>query len=908
MAPLSNCLMFVTFNDPVRIELLIEEKRDELFQKLTRKVLPDSFNYSLHDDTPFHSPPDLSEQMITDPFKDDPMESDHNPESPLPPTQQMDVDESSYSVTKSFLTIDKLERIFKVVTGSTEQYYFAFELEGFIVCPTFLAGLFGLTDFACLYVRNDFDFYYIFLEKNSDDPASCFFVDTASFLGDYLFKKPTDKIFLLNFKNKDINCFIQDDDFVRKHPKVGLKERDAFLDSHSTHMMCSDLEPNYWYVPRELKEEFLLNYGTLFTPFEMGKTALVYKDCLSYFEILSYSKPIISEKGKRVVETLENIFKNTKYEREEYILKKLVDHIQDNYQVGKVSKVKSFYASMIAILQSSGYGKSRLVGKLGCKTPTFYSSLQKGNGFPLKTLFLSRFIEELDKVVPKGVPATSGATKGNYCWINNVATAIYIYILRILYIILKNPDNENLDLEGNFDIDDEIEGSPFFRHIKDEGEITKVERIFRILFSDLEDICRYEDNIKFDGTNTLKLGNIGGYLNANAFKFSKHVVCNLEDAVILLLRKLKEKNHVNSLPAIFVIDEAHGLKCKNLKSTKQDFNWNFRDYCDKELCSYLSHSPYNVFRRVFRIYTNGWEEIILIIISTSGQISVLLPDLEDDPSRRPEGSHLYMENFALVHTYCANSHVAPFINAEMFKNEKYIGDGIDGWSDFLKSKFRIAEYFKLGRPLIYGIFRLYGENALINNQYDLEKEFNECREFQFLAEKLFGGRAYTHTTDKALLFCLFNFAFGTFFLPPYIKKEDLVESYLMTLIKCLDEKGCSSVIGGFLPEGIFNFLSARYFIEFPTSLSWVLNSSAKYGLCDIGHFGELLAQIILLKTIFDFIDDRLEKVRKLVFQPVTLENFLLDLSGSVDQVKAFFESNKSLVDSQISCGYFEHPC
>ena len=233
--------MFVTFNDPVRIELLIEGMRDELFQKLTRKVLPDNFNYSLHDDTPFHSPPDLSEQMITDPFKDDPMESDHNPESPLPPTQQMDVDDSSYSVTKSFLTIDKSERIFKVVTGSTEQYYFAFELGSFIVCPAFLAGLFGLTDFACLDVRNSFNYHYIFLEKKFDDPASHIFNGAANFLGVYLFKKPIeDKIFHLNFKNKDINCFIQGVHFVQKHPRKGLNERDAFMDSQSTYMVCSE--------------------------------------------------------------------------------------------------------------------------------------------------------------------------------------------------------------------------------------------------------------------------------------------------------------------------------------------------------------------------------------------------------------------------------------------------------------------------------------------------------------------------------------------------------------------------------------------------------------------------------------------------------------------------------------------
>ena len=51
------------------------------------------------------------------------------------------------------------------------------------------------------------------------------------------------------------------------------------------------------------------------------------------------------------------------------------------------------------------------------------------------------------------------------------------------------------------------------------------------------------------------------------------------------------------------------------------------------------------------------------------------------------------------------------------------------------------------------------------------------------------------------------------FLPPHVKKEDLVENYLMTLIKYFDEKGESFVAGCFLPEGAFNVLSAKYFIE-----------------------------------------------------------------------------------------------
>ena len=53
------------------------------------------------------------------------------------------------------------------------------------------------------------------------------------------------------------------------------------------------------------------------------------------------------------------------------------------------------------------------------------------------------------------------------------------------------------------------------------------------------------------------------------------------------------------------------------------------------------------------------------------------------------------------------------------------------------------------------------------------------------------------------------------------------------------------------------------------------------------------------------------KVRKLVFQPVSLKNFLLTLTEDADKVNKFFELNRSskkhsLDDSQVSFGYFEH--
>ena len=83
-------------------------------------------------------------------------------------------------------------------------------------------------------------------------------------------------------------------------------------------------------------------------------------------------------------------------------------------------------------------------------------------------------------------------------------------------------------------------------------------------------------------------------------------------------------------------------------------------------------------------------------------------------------------------------------------------------------------------------------------------------------------------------------------------REDLIENHMMTLMGFSDEReeGTNQIIGGFLPEGVINFLSAYYFVKYPKSLSELLFSSIKYGLCDNGNLTKFLAQFILLYSIF----------------------------------------------------------
>ena len=229
------------------------------------------------------------------------------------------------------------------------------------------------------------------------------------------------------------------------------------------------------------------------------------------------------------------------------------------------------------------------------------------------------------------------------------------------------------------------------------------------------------------------------------------------------------------------------------------------------------------------MYFYTWEEILLITISTCGQISVLLPELKG-ASRRPENSDKFMDNFALVHTYNANSLDSRKISAGMFRKGNL--HGIENWKEFLISKFRKIEYFKLGRPLTYGYFKQSVEKKVRDDKYDMEKDFEGCKEFSFMATKLFGGGKYATTTNHSCLYSMFNFAFGTNYLPSFVNREDLVEKYMMTLVKYVVEhkEDTSHIIGGFFLRGYLTFCqpSTLQVIMILFSLSSTLLSSTAF--------------------------------------------------------------------------------
>ena len=907
--------------EKIAIELLIEGNRSELFQRIVSQV-PTSPSGS--DSRSFASIPGPVDNASSSSAEAGALLNSNisvaqtRATEIIPSTQLLHVNDKQddkqddlgfyYFVQDSYLSENGSERIFKVKHRTTEYYYRAFELKNRVVCPAFLASWFDTTDYACLDVINGFHYYYIFLDSKNDDALSHVFDKNSNFLGRFFFMEQAllkEKIFHLNSENKDLKVFIDIDDEDCWRKSVFHGELLEYRHTPGTVSKSSKVDPSYCLVPIKAVIRFS---DWLPASIKSYPAAIVHRNSISYFEICKRANRGYLRREENEMRSVgremlgSRVFIETDYKREEYIMEKFMDHIQRNFVDCRSKKVKAYYCPMISVIQSTGFGKSKLMLKLGSRMPVFYFSLQQGSSkFPYVSFFLTKLIEELQRIVREGVYT---GIFFDYCWMNNVTTAVYTYILRIIYVILKIPQNGSL--RESFQIDSKLEEHEFFTSHK-VSSIDKIEIIFKILFRGLEDVCKCPQEIPFDGENTLDLKGIQIVQELSLNKFAidfrpkEYLTNDLEGEVMALLESLKMKG--TDLPSIFVIDGYHGLWCEETQSGEENYTWSFRDtdVNAKSSRGVYGRSPFNVFRRVFRMFSNTWERLMLIVTGTRGQASFLHPKYELDLCKLPMmASHRIIENFSLLQSYNANSDIIQSINANMFPNE----EGICNWVDFLKSDFRKVEYFKFGRPLNYAAFRDLAFSC------DLKEEFKDCREFKFIASKLFGDKKYWETDKIGLLYSMFNFAFGTNFLPSCVDREDLIENHLMTLMEFSNENGerANHIIGGFLPEGVINFLSASYFVRFRGSFSKLLSSSTKYGLCDNGNFTKFLAQFMLLHKIFDCIDFPCERVRKLVFQPVLLKDFLFRLAVVRDEiiVKEFFKLNPLLDDSLVSFGYFEH--
>jgi hypothetical protein len=880
--------MVFAITNKVDIELLIDGNRAKLFEKITQNVLahknlpPEAANASyvkVGNLVQSNASVVLSKNISKHPNSS--TSSKINKLSPV------------YKVYQSELIGDRSERIFYIRNSSFEFSYYAFIFDSYLVCPAFLAKKLKITKYACLNVFDIIDYYYIFVKN---EPQLDITSDSFGHLGTHNFSLSSrnHEVIRLNSENKDIVHFILAFPAVKSNRNL-LMEWNDFSKTSGSRIEYSKEMPSYSLISRNLFSDFESRHKPFYKEgLDFAGTGLIYLKSESYSEIKEYFQSSIThpddiEYGK--------IFKNTPYVQEDNILNEFIKHLKTNYDKCKEGQVENFFCSVIAILQSSGYGKSKLIERLGSRTPTFYSSLQYEIGFPGKSFFLTRLIEKLEEIMKCHHP---------YCHMNNVSAATYIYILRILFIILKSKSKNEI-LKKNVHIDEIENVAAFSDYIGSLEE--KREIIFKVLFDEkLENLCKSGSYFIFDGEETLELKDIKMIKDFRKFEIYEYSTENLEIDVMRTLEKMDSFG----LPSIFVIDEAKGLDYKKIKDKKfEKYEWIFQDYNaeTRNIVRAVSSNPYKVFRRIFRMFKYTWLRLILVIIGARGQISVILPEPPVlDPALRETASNDFIENFVLVQTYNVNSDLSSLIREDIFssRNDK-------SWKDFLTSNFRIEEFFKIGRPLIYATFVKNAKRKLEADRYDLNVPFKRCGEFWFLAKKFFGcdfrgQMKYEQSNDDALLYSMFNFAFGANFLPSHLSKEDLVENYLMTLVKYLDEDGTSYEIGSFLPEGVFSVISAKYFVDFPDSLSDIFSSSVKFGLCDTNNYGELLVQYILIRNAFYCIDPIGTKmIRKLAFQPIYLKNFLLSLAGNdkLAVVEEFIKSS-SLKKAMLSFSYFEH--
>ena len=162
------------------------------------------------------------------------------------------------------------------------------------------------------------------------------------------------------------------------------------------------------------------------------------------------------------------------------------------------------------------------------------------------------------------------------------------------YLILTDKRNRNQKLSRYFEIDS-ITDHHLFKGL---GGTDKKERIFQMLFKDLEKVCLGDTKIIFNGQNTIKLQSSFKFekssepLSLNEFKLEGLGISSygatgevlltnkLEDDVMKLLKQFKQNSIYQYLPSIFVIDEAHGLlyDVKDIsEAKKRKYEWDLRD-------------------------------------------------------------------------------------------------------------------------------------------------------------------------------------------------------------------------------------------------------------------------------------------------------------------------------------------
>jgi hypothetical protein len=370
------CLEMKIIEDAALLEVLIDDYRKEIFEKLTHKV-------------------------------------------PLSPG-----DPFSYNFIECFYP-----------DGKSVRYFSELHVKEYSLVPIFVNAEKNLEKI-CVLIVNDKDagtlYYYVLVKK--EDCNDTFPLPVTYFFSDEL-QLNAKKTLILDDNNKCFRVFFDsrgDAQFTSMYLVdiiPGYKSRDGPEVSNLTdNILCvaSGTTADKFLKSYHLSEKVMNFYRS--KGYLLLRIGSFSHEKLKAYMSTHQLEPLTLEPTL----TFQHIFENSKYLRKEKIFPYILDHIktiQDDFRVsGPFAK---YFTAVLVVLQSSGYGKSRTFIELGTTMPVFYSSLQAAvNGFPKKSYYLDQFIVQFDSLFLDKAPI---------CHVNTACAVLYTFILRIIYLISKSP-------------------------------------------------------------------------------------------------------------------------------------------------------------------------------------------------------------------------------------------------------------------------------------------------------------------------------------------------------------------------------------------------------------------------------------------------------------------------------------
>ena len=819
--------------DPVILELLLDECRKEVYEKLTHKAPPDD---------------DSSRHFIE----------------------------------------------YKCPDGDKSVRYFQeFPLKDYSLIPIFFNSEKSLRDICILYVSDketDAEYYYMLAKKGHGvecvsplaDPFSI--SELLSIAGKILKLDETSqslKVFLDGKGDAQITSgFLFERTF-------GMEKVDEFF-----RFLQYDLRVASKNAARAFVNSYQLNENIL-KLYNRSGYLVIRTDSFCYKKLRRLLRAEKSVPPPCSIAPLLRAFKECEYLKREEILSSFHDHIRKIYETFSGSNPFSkYFAAVLVVLQSSGYGKSRTVIELGTKMPVFYSSIQDAScGFPPKSYYLNSMIWTLSNLFTR--------SRKPVCHVNTACAIIYTFFLRCIYVISKFPDDEKKVIFLDESIDCTLGNN---RHAN-----------FSILFSGLERICEYgKINVEFNYNSPVPI-----LLPEELNKFDPDLervetefflpTANLEEEVVTFLKGIRN----GQLPCLFVIDEALSLLDNSI--LKSPFVWSLVDFNYDSGSNFDSSiTPYQVFRRTFRLFSKLWDYLWLVFISSSnGKIEKFFTDAEYDSTASVGSSFKLFYPFVLIHTYNCNSklpkHFLSKGDENPYNSTKFpalMVAEVD--KKYLESFDRVCDLFSRARPLITNIFDFYygkgKDKEFVFRKY-IETPINHSLELEILVKKFFTIRK----VDDELSFCILPDTITYSILglsvclsrfPYNFRANELIENDLTTITK-FDK------IGEFLPEGPLNGAASWFLCKHLSDFILLLDPLISANSYNISLFWSYFARIILLACKFYSIDPSYKLARRFIFSSLELETFLKKLSGNEEVVLDFFTSNPVLKGSLVTFSYFQ---